>query len=58
MRRQPLRVELRLNGELQARYQGRYLNIVACHGHTEAPVLPVLAARPPARKDHNAGGKM
>ena len=29
MRRQPLRVELRLNGGLQARYQGRYLNIVA-----------------------------
>jgi hypothetical protein len=33
MRRQPLRVELRLNSELQVHYQGRYLNIVECrHG--------------------------
>src|SRR6202166_3574130 len=27
MRHQPLRVELRLNGDLQARYQGRYLTV-------------------------------
>ena len=30
MRHQRLRVELRLNGELKARYQGRYGNIAAC----------------------------
>ena len=30
MRRQRLRVELRLNGELKAVYQGRYLPIEQC----------------------------
>src|SRR3954464_5323960 len=30
MRRQPVRVELRLDGELKARYQGRYLSIGEC----------------------------
>ena len=30
MRRQRLRVELRLNGELKARYQGRYVEIEEC----------------------------
>ena len=30
MRRQRLRVELRLDGELKARYQGRYLEIAEC----------------------------
>ena len=30
MRRQRLRVELRLDGELKARYQGRYLTIGEC----------------------------
>ena len=30
MRRQRLRVELRLDGELKARYQGRYLEIGEC----------------------------
>src|ERR1700686_4340366 len=30
MRRQRLRVELRLDGELKARYQGRYVEIVEC----------------------------
>ncbi len=54
MRHQPLRVELRLNGDLQARYQGRYLTV--------APCAPRSAAHQPAfrklvRKDHNAGGK-
>jgi hypothetical protein len=54
MRHQRLRVELRLNGELHARYQDRYLNIAEC-GARLAPVEPV--ARKPVRKDHNAGGK-
>jgi len=55
MRRQRLRVELHLNGELKARYQGRYLQIAECGE-------PVMAAerdapRKPVRKDHNAGGR-
>jgi transposase len=54
MRHQRLRVELRLNGNLKARYQGRYLNIAEC-------ATRALAAKPavlkPVRKDHNAGGK-
>jgi transposase len=54
MRHQRLRVELRLNGELKARYQGRYLNIAECGARAASP-LP--AVRQPARKDHNAGGK-
>jgi hypothetical protein len=54
MRHQPLRVELRLNGELRARYQGRYLHIAECGAQV---VAAEPAARKPARKDHNAGGK-
>ena len=54
MRHQRLRVELRLDGELKARYQGRYVSVSEC-GARLAPPEPV--ARPPARKDHNAGGK-
>jgi hypothetical protein len=54
MRRQRLRVELRLNGELHARYQERYLNIAECGVRVEAPEP---AVRKPVRKDHNAGGK-
>ena len=54
MRRQPLRVELWLNGELRARYRGRYLNIGECGTRVGAPQRPV---RKPVRKDHNAGGK-
>jgi transposase len=54
MRRQRLRVELRLDGELKARYQGRYLQIGECG-------VPAIAAEParrkPVRKDHNSGGK-
>jgi hypothetical protein len=54
MRRQRLRVELRLDGELKARYQGRYVNIAECG----APALSLRPAiRKPVRKDHNAGGK-
>ena len=36
MRRQRLRVELRLDGELQARYQGRYVAIGECGARTLA----------------------
>jgi transposase len=54
MRHQRLRVELRLNGELHARYQERYLNIAEC-GARVAPTEPVVCK--PVRKDHNAGGK-
>lgn len=55
MRHQPLRVELRLDGELHARYQGRYLDIAECGARASAPPPPPAAQ--PARKDHNAGGK-
>ena len=54
MRRQRLRVELRLDGELKARYQGRYLTIEQCGLRVAVP--PPVARKPP-RKDHNAGGK-
>ena len=55
MRHQRLRVELRLDGELRARYQGRYLSIEECGTGVYAP-SPAASRRPP-RKDHNAGGK-
>ena len=54
MRHQRLRVELRLNGELKARYQGRYVNIAECVARVPSP-RPAI--RKPVRKDHNAGGK-
>jgi transposase len=54
MRRQRLRVELRLDGELKARHQGRYLEISEC-GIRAIPAPP--KASKPARKDHNAGGR-
>jgi hypothetical protein len=54
MRHQRLRVELRLNGDLKACYQGRYLHISECGARELAPPPTV---RQPARKDHNAGGK-
>ena len=54
MRRQHVRVELRLDAELRARYQGRYLDIAECDARTAAPE-PV--SQKPVRKDRNAGGK-
>jgi len=54
MRHQRLRVELRLSGELKARYQGRYVNTAECVARVTAPSP---AVRKPVRKDHNAGGK-
>jgi len=54
MKGQSLRVELRLDGTLQARYQGRYLNVAECGEKME----PKPKAPPQRlRKDHNAGGK-
>jgi len=54
MRRQRLRVELRLDGELKACYQGNYLAIEQCGPRVE---VPSLVARKAPRRDHNAGGK-
>ena len=54
MRRQRLRIELRLDGELKARYRGRYLDIAEC-GARSAPPPPKPGK--PVRKDHNAGGR-
>lgn len=55
MRRQRLRLEVRLDGELHARYQGKYLTIARC-GEWPTPVdLPKRPKTP--RHDHNAGGK-
>src|SRR3984893_17203837 len=54
MRRQRLRVALRLDGELHARYQGRYVRIGRCDARWPEPEA---AVRKPPRKDHNAGGK-
>ena len=54
MRRQRLRVELRLDGELKVRYQGRYLEIAEC-GPQIVTLEPKMTS--PARKDHNTGGR-
>ena len=54
MRHQRIRVELRLDGELKARYQGNYVDFTECGS-------PVVEASPrvskTVRKDHNAGGR-
>ena len=49
-----LRIELRLDGELKARYRQRYLNIAECGACLAAPESVL---HKPVRKDHNAGGK-
>lgn len=54
MKRQSLRVELRLDGTLQARYEGRYVDIAECGPKAPAPPAP---PRKPPRRDHNAGGR-
>lgn len=56
MKRQQVRVELWLHGELKARYQGRYVGLHEC-GVKPPEASKKMAARKPARKDHNAGGK-
>jgi len=55
MKRQSLRVELWLSGELRARYQGRYLGIRECG--VQSQEAPKKTPRKEVRKDHNAGGK-
>ncbi len=55
MRRQSLRVELWLDGELKARYQGRYVAIQECGA--KPAEAPKAAPCKEVRKDHNAGGK-
>jgi transposase len=54
MRRQQLRVELRLSGEIQARYEGQYVEIAECDN--EAPVNPKPSHKP-VRNAHHGGGK-
>ncbi len=54
MRHQRIRVELRLDGELKARYQGAYVSIAECGAR---PVPPSPKPSRPVRKDHNAGGR-
>jgi len=54
MRRQRLRVELRLTGELKARYQGSYVEISECGPHFTT-VKPTVHKT--GRKDHNGGGR-
>lgn len=53
MRRQSLRVELRLDGEVHARYRDRYMRITR-YGSAE---LKPAAEPKPVRRDYNAGGK-
>src|ERR1700682_521647 len=54
MRRQRLRLELRLDGELKARYQGRYVEIG--EGGTRG-IVAEPKANTPVRQDDNAGGR-
>ena len=54
MKRQSLRVELRLDGSLKARYEGRYVEISECGTQAAAPAS---TPRKPPRNDHNARGK-
>jgi len=55
MKRESLRLELWLNGELKARYQGRYLRLQECSAKPSE--APKIATHKEVRKDHNAGGK-
>lgn len=55
MRRQQLRIELRLSGEIKARFEGQYVEIGECD--QETPTTKPKPAHKPVRKDHNAGGK-
>ena len=54
MRGKSLRIELGLNGELRARYEGQYVTVSECGAKEPAAPKP---PRQPARKDHNRGGK-
>ena len=54
MKGQRLRIELRLDGQVWARYESQYVELGECG--VEPPDQPV-PPRKPVRKDHNAGGK-
>jgi len=54
MRHHRIRVELRLDGELKARYQGNYVGLSEC-GSSVAEAEPKVGKT--VRKDHNAGGR-
>jgi hypothetical protein len=54
MKRGRVRIELRLDGKLKARYQGRYVEIFECG---KKPPATTKQSIKPVRKDHNAGGK-
>ena len=55
MRRQRVRIELRLSGELRARFEGQYVEIAECDEQT--PSRGREPSHRSVRKDHNAGGK-
>jgi hypothetical protein len=55
MRRQRMRIELQLNGELKARYQGRHVEIEECGARPIS--TETKKSNPPVRKDHNPGGR-
>jgi DNA-binding Lrp family transcriptional regulator len=54
MRRQRIRVEVRLDGSIHARFEGSYVSIKECLAG--AQILPAVR-KTSVRKDHNAGGK-
>ena len=54
MKRRNVRVELRLDGALKARYEGHYVEVSECG--EKSMTAPAVASKP-VRKDHNAGGK-
>ncbi len=54
MKGQGLRIELRLDGQVWARYEGQYVELGECG---VKPLDQLAPLRKPARKDHNAGGK-
>jgi hypothetical protein len=54
MRGKSLRIELHLNGELRARFEGQYVEVSECG--VDAPVATKPSGKP-VRKDHNRGGK-
>lgn len=54
MKRQRIRVEVRLDGSIHARFEGSYVSIKECVAGAE--ILPAVH-KTSARKDHNAGGK-
>jgi DNA-binding Lrp family transcriptional regulator len=57
MKGQPLRVELRLDGTLQACYRGRYLGVRACDERADEATEPQPRPVRLRRKGPNAGGK-